>query len=278
MGILREKTQQLLETIALEVDGVMGIHAFDPTNPEEEFVVYADEIFPAASIIKIPILLEFYRQVAEGTLDLNEVYSLNDKDKYGGSGVLKYLSDKTKVSLEDLVKLMINLSDNTATNYLIDIVGFENVNRLLEILGLVDTKLLRKMQMKDIDPDLQENLSTPRELSNLLHMIMNRKGLDENVCRKALEVLKLHKQGIIRDAIPRNYVVANKAGWMDAIECDTSIVYAEKPYIVTVMTKHISKWDVNKQKTKESMKQVVSIIHDYYQNKFTSSKYGRRIT
>jgi hypothetical protein len=90
--------------------------------------------------------------------------------------------------------------------------------------------------------------------------------------------LKLHKDGIIRDALPGDYVVANKSGWMGAVRCDTGIVYAHKPYIITGMAKNIPEWDRNGEETKETMKQVVSQIHTYYQSVHSTSKYGRRIT
>ena len=277
MSILHDKTQTILENIAFEADGVVGFHAFDPDNPEDEFDVFADEVFPTASIIKVPILLEFYRQAADGVLDPCEVRPLRDEVKVGGSGVLQFLSDKTQLTLEDWAKLMINLSDNTATNYMIDVVGMDNVNRVIEQLGLVDTRLRRKMQAKGIDPDKVENLTTPREFSTLLMMIMNHEGLDSGVCEKTLGALKLYKDGIIRDALPGDFEVADKSGWMGAVQCDSGIVYAEKPYIVTVMAKHIPVWDRNGAETRDMMKQAVAGIHDYYQNIATASRYGRRI-
>ncbi len=277
MSILHDKTQVILENLSFEADGVVGFHAFDPDNPEDEFDVFADEVFPTASIIKVPILLEFYRQAADGVLDPCEVRPLRDDVKVGGSGVLQFLSDKTQLTLEDWAKLMINLSDNTATNYMIDVVGMDNVNRVIEQLGLVDTRLRRKMQAKGIDPDKVENLTTPREFSTLLMMIMNHDGLDSGVCEKTLGALKLYKDGIIRDALPGDFEVADKSGWMGAVQCDSGIVYAEKPYIVTVMAKHIPSWDRNGAETRDMMKQAVAGIHDYYQNIATASRYGRRI-
>ena len=277
MSILRDKTQRVLENIALEAEGVVGIHAFDPANPEEEFEVFADEVFPTASIIKVPILLEFYRQAAEGILDPDEVRPLRDEVKVGGSGVLQFLSDKTQLSLDDWARLMINLSDNTATNYMIDVVGMDNVNSLMEQLGLVDTRLLRKMQAKDIDPDKAENLTTPREFSTLMMIIMNHDGLDSDICEKTLNVLKLYKDGIIREAMPSDHVIADKSGWMGAVQCDSGIVYAEKPYIVTVMAKSIPAWDRNGAETKDALRQAVSEIHEYYQNVATATRYGRRV-
>ncbi len=278
MSILHEKTQTMLETIAYEADGVIGIHSFDPSNPEEEFEVYADEVFPTASIIKVPVLLEFYRQAADGVLDPNEVHRLHDEHKVGGSGILQFLSDRVELTLEDWAKLMINLSDNTATNYMIDIVGMDNVNSLLEQLGFMDTRLLRKMQAKGVDPNKFENLTTPREFSTLMLMIMNNEGLDSDVCMKTLSVLSLYKDGIIREALPVDYVVSDKSGWMGAVQCDSGIVYAEKPYIVTVMAKHTPDWDRNGAEARAALRQAVAEIHGYYQNTATASRFGRRIT
>jgi beta-lactamase class A len=275
MSLLFDKTQSLLETIAYESAGLVGVHAFDPDDPDMEFTVNADHLFPTASIIKVPILLEFYNQVAAGELDPDEVHGLNDDVKVGGSGVLQFLSDETQLTLEDWAKLMINLSDNTATNYMIDVVGIENVNNLLEHLGLEKTKLVRKMQA-GLDPDKVENLTTPREFSRLMMMIKNHYSLDAEVCEKTLDVLKLYKDGIIFETLPKDLVVADKSGWMGGVQCDSGIVYAEKPYIVTVMASHIPAWDRNGYETRENLKQMVSEIHDYYSNKATTSQYGRR--
>jgi len=189
----------------------------------------------------------------------------------------QFLSDDVKITLEDWAKLMINLSDNTATNYMIDVVGMDNVNNLLERYGFTDTRLMRKMQAKDIDPEIQENLTTPREFSNLIRMIYTHDSLDASVCKQTIDVLKYYKDGIIRDALPGDFEVADKSGWMGAVQCDSGIVYAEKPYIVTVMAKHIPAWDRNGAETREALKHAVAVVHDYYQNIATATRYGRRI-
>jgi len=278
MSLLRKKTKRIIEAIAEEYPAVIGLHSVSLSDAEDQLSLNADEVFPTASIIKVPVLLEFYRQAEEGALSPGDARPLREEDKVGGSGVLQYLgAGSTSMTLEDYARLMINLSDNTATNYMIDIVGMDNVNQLLERLSLEDTKLLRKMQAKDIDPEVQENLTTPREFSRLLMMIMNHYGLDAVVCEKTLNVLKLYKDGIIRDAMPIDYTIADKSGWMEAVQCDSGIVYADKPYIVTVMAKFIPEWDRNGADARESMKQAVAMVHDYYQNIATTTRYGRRI-
>lgn len=279
MSILQDKTQSTLELISDEFNGVLGIHAIDPFDPSHEFEVYADEVFPTASVIKIPVLLEFYKQVKEGDLDPSEVVPLNEEDLVGGSGILQFLTpEATQLTVEDYCRLMITISDNTATNFMIDWVGMENVNRLLSELGFTETKLRRKMQAVGVDYDLMENVSTPRELSNLLAMMLSYDGLDPEVCEKSLEMLRIHKPGIIRDSLPVNMDVSDKSGWMGGVQCDSGIVHLEeKPYIVTIMAKSIPEWDRDGQDAKETMKSAVSEIHDYFVNISTASMHGRRI-
>lgn len=84
MSLLFDKTQSILETIVAESPGIIGIHAFDPDDADMEFTVNADLLFPTASIIKVPILLEFYNQVTSGELDPDEVHKLNSDLKAGG--------------------------------------------------------------------------------------------------------------------------------------------------------------------------------------------------
>ena len=91
--------------------------------------------------------------------------------------------------------------------------------------------------------------------------------MDAEVCEKTLEVLKLYKDGVIFNGLPEDLVVADKSGWMDGVQCDSGVVYAEKPYIVTVMASHIPGWDRNGGETREVLKQLVSEVHDYYTNK-----------
>jgi beta-lactamase class A len=108
-------------------------------------------------------------------------------------------------------------------------------------------------------------------------MTMNHFGLDANVCEKTLDVLKLYKDSLIRDALPEDYMVADKSGWMGAVQCNSGIVYADNPYIVTVMAKFIPEWDRNGAETREAMKQAVAEVHNYYQNIAATTLYGRRI-
>jgi len=116
---LRKLDQEFSGTLAVAARGLAGQPARRPA------IAYrAGETFPAASVIKLPILVEAYRQVDEGRLDLSERIPLRAEDRVGGSGVLKELEPGAALTLRDLLTLMIVVSDNTATNMVIDRVGW----------------------------------------------------------------------------------------------------------------------------------------------------------
>jgi hypothetical protein len=96
------------------------------------------------------------------------------------------------------------------------------------------------------------------------------------VCEKALDALKLYKTGVIRDVLPTGIPVANKSGWMGGVECDTGIVYLPKPYAVTVMAKNVPAWDQGSLEAKETLREIASAVHGYYENTGSATRYGRR--
>jgi beta-lactamase class A len=159
---------------------------------------------------------------------------------------------------------------------IIDTVGMDNVNRLLERLGMEVTRLTRKMYAKGLDLDTVENLSTPRELTGLMELTYRGDGLSHHAFGKALEALKMYKTGVIKDAVSAGLAVADKSGWMGGVECDTGIVYLPKPYVVTVMAKNIPTWDQGSMDAKETLREIVSAVHGYYENVGSATRYGRR--
>lgn len=102
-----------------------------------------DKLFPTASVFKVPVIVEFFRQVERELLSLDEKIILREVDKVPGSGILKELSEGLEVSLRDLLSLMMIVSDNTATDIVASRVGFSNVNRTLRELGLAKTSITR---------------------------------------------------------------------------------------------------------------------------------------
>ena len=140
---LRAKLGERLDAVAGALDGVMGF-AIVGLESDERFERLANQTFPTASTIKLAILYELFRQADEGRIDLDARKDLDRLNAVGGTGILSELTTPS-LSIRDYATLMIVLSDNTATNVLIDAVGMEAVTRRMASLGLQNTRLRRKM-------------------------------------------------------------------------------------------------------------------------------------
>lgn len=226
-----------LNRIATSYDGVMGIFVKDLTSGQT-FGVNADTVFPQASSIKIPILIELMRQAQDGKLNLTDRVEIHRANLVGGSGVLQFFSEgSSAVSLRDLAVLMVVLSDNSATNMIIDRVGMENVNAMLDGLGLDQTRLERKMIDISAEQADRENHSTPRQMGTLVEELNAGKLLDAEHTKMALEILEYPKDSPIRAGVPPAITVAEKPGSLSGAQCDSGIVFLEgRPYAISVMT------------------------------------------
>lgn len=236
-GELHSKLQRELERAAAGFDGVMGI-AVQDLNGSEVFTVNADMVFPQASSIKIPVLIELYRQAQNGNVKLDERVEVKKALAAGGSGVLQRFGDGTSsLALRDLAVLMIVLSDNTATNILIDRVGMEKVNGMLAHYGLGRTRLQRRMLDTEAQQASRENLSAPREMVSLLGLLHEGKILNAENTAAVMEILSYPKNTPLRRGVPGSVRLANKPGGLAGVSCDSGIVLLEgRPYAISVMT------------------------------------------
>lgn len=234
---LSAKLSADLNRMAASYDGVMGVFVKD-LKSGETFAVNADTIFPQASSIKIPILVELMRQAQDGKLNLNERIEIHHAGLVGGSGVLQFFSDgSSAVSLRDLAVLMVVLSDNSATNLIIGRVGMDNVNAMLDGIGLNRTRLARKMIDTDAERADRENRSTPRQMGTLVEMLNAGKLLDAEHTKMALQILEYPKDSPLHSGVPETITVAEKPGSLNGAQCDTGVVFlAGRPYAISVMT------------------------------------------
>ncbi len=187
-----------------------------------------------ASVIKVAILAEAMLQVKEGKLHLDDALTLAAADRVPGSGLLQDLQPGLRLTLEDAMTMMIVLSDNTATNLVLDKVGIPNVNRRMAELGLPNTKVFKKVfkpldrPMTDEEKEFGLGVTTPAEMLKLLEMIERRKIGDAATSDKMIAILKKQRD---RDAIPRflsgipKVTFATKAGALDELRNDVGLVY-----------------------------------------------------
>ena len=158
----------------------------------ETYRFNADKVMPTASMIKFPVMVAAYKQVAEGKLDLKTMVTLQKKDKVPPSGVLTpYFSEGTQLSVQDCIRLMIAFSDNTATNLVIDQVGLKRVNETMKQLGNPQTRINAKVFRRDTSVDLKRSQkyglgsTTPAETVALYEQLLAGK-LGDAVATKAM--------------------------------------------------------------------------------------------
>src|SRR5215510_9705300 len=143
--VLWQKLQQEIRAVDQQLDGVLAVAVKDLTS-QEEFFINPDEVMPQASSIKITVLAELYLQAQQGKLKLTDEYVVRKEDMVPGSDIMLGLTPgATRLTLRDLATMMVAVSDNSATNVLIGRLGMENVNAMLDSLGLRATRLRRQM-------------------------------------------------------------------------------------------------------------------------------------
>ena len=240
LRILNDKFQADLVEIADGFSGVAGIQVVDLTSGDR-FGVNEDLVFPQASAIKIPILLELFRR-AEGDPDLlSGRVEITGEVRTEGSGVLQHLTDGgSALSLEDHAIYMIVFSDNTATNVLIDELGMDAVNSLSSSLGAPGTLLQRKMIQPEQSALGNENLSTPREAARIMERLAACDlPMSSESCGRVREILEISKGGPVRTPVPSSVPIAFKPGGLTGVATVWAIVdLPDRPYVLSVMTNY----------------------------------------
>jgi len=269
---LRQKLVASLERTAAGLDGVMGYAIVDLTSGDR-IERLPSAVFATASTIKLAILYELFKQADEGTLSLDTVRPLDPRQVVGGTGVLAELTAPA-LPLRDYAILMVVLSDNTATNVLIDAVGLSNVTARMAALGLKETKLRRKMIDLAAARRGDENVSTPGEIARLLEVLYRGEGLKKESQDGLLAILKKSKSTPIRRGIPPGIAVANKPGTLEGVEVDAGIVYLQgRPYVLSVMTTYLTENVAGE----AAITTASRAAFEYFSRVAKSSEYGRAI-
>jgi beta-lactamase class A len=269
---LRARTAAQLDAIAGGLNGVMGYVVVD-LESGERFDRLPDEIFPLASTIKLAVLYELFKQADEGRLKLDEVRPLERRHVVGGSGVLTQLSAPA-MPLRDYAILMVVLSDNTATNLLIDAVGMANVTRRMGALGLKTLQLRRRMIDAEAARRGDENVGTPADLARLLTAIYRSEGLTKGSSEAIIGILRRPKTSALRDGVPAGVPVANKTGTLEGVAADAGIVYlADRPYVFVATTTFLQ----SNAAGVAAIRAASQAAFEYFNRIAKSSEYGRII-
>jgi beta-lactamase class A len=197
-----------------------------------------DELFPSASVIKLPLVMTLYADAARGLLDLDETVAVGER--VDGSGVLRHLRDVERLSLRDLAMLAIIVSDNTATNRLIERIGVARVGERLREWGCSRTRLSRKMYDFEAAQRGHENVMTARETVSLLLRLHRGECEDRATSDAVLAVLEqCQDRTMLRRYLPYGLKVPHKTGTLDESRNDAAIVPGERPVIVAAFTRKL---------------------------------------
>lgn len=238
--LLWQKLESAIHSEDQHTDGVLGIAIEDLSNGHT-LLLNADETFPTASTIKIAVLAELYRQAQQGKLKLTDTYTLQQSDLVGGSGISGALTPgTTKLTLRDVAALMISVSDNSMTNVLIDRVGLDNVNALLDSLNFTHIRLRRKMMDIRAAAEGRENAATPRELMLLLEALYRGKVLNKQFTDDYFNLLSTPKSSYIPRELPEDLRIANKPGELEGVRNDCGLIFnGSRPYILCAMSTYL---------------------------------------
>jgi beta-lactamase class A len=273
--ILWQKLETTIGEVDYNLDGVLAVAILD-LSTGQEYLLHADEVLPTASSIKIAILAELYHQAQQGKLKLTELYTLQSGDIVGGSGIAGVLTPGvTRLTLRDAAALMISVSDNSATNVIIDRIGMENVNALLDSLSLTHTRLRRKMMDLKAAAEGRENIATPREMTTLLEDLYRGKVLNKQLTEDYFNLLSVHKESYIPRELPEDLRVANKPGELEGVRNDSGIVFTGKrPYVISVMTTYLRR----ERDGGEAIIKISNAAYQMFDRLSRASDYGRVIS
>src|SRR4030095_6289387 len=238
-GVLDDQVKSLVSTFK----GKVSLHAKN-LDTGESYSFNADERVRTASTIKIAVMIEAFARVAEGKARWTDELVLTKEKKVSGSGILNELSDGLHLTLRDGVNLMMILSDNTATNLVLDVLTTDAVNARMESLGFKQIKINRKVMsggesIAGKDPENKKfglGVATPREMVLVMEKLERGEVINPAVSKEMIELMK-SEQG--RNAIGRSLwsvPMASKYGALDRLRSAVGILYTKNGRIVMAIS------------------------------------------
>lgn len=230
-----------LELLASHMPGIVAISIADLSGGHA-LAINGDVNLPAASTIKVPVMVEVFRQIAQGRMTQTTRIALTDGDRDCGYGSLCDAPWGTRYSIATLLQLMITRSDNTAANMLIRTVGRQNVNATMAGLGLVQTRLGDSIRS---DGDIRELRTSTNEMMDLLIMIAHHEVVTDQACESMVAILVGQRHnGLLPKYLPKGLAIAHKTGTLHDTLNDVGIVYLNgAPYVFCAFTTHLADLD-----------------------------------
>ncbi|QUG43595.1 serine hydrolase [Psychrobacillus sp. INOP01] len=265
-----EELVSKIEKLIAPSKGTWGI-VLEDLNSGEKWEHNEQELFYAASVIKVPIMASVYSAVESGDLALTDLIILDGKDYVGGSGVLQHFTPGLSLPLQDIIMLMIIQSDNTATNLLIDLIGVVNIQNAMKEAGMVYSTFYNKLMLSRSNPKGANRIAAV-DIATLLHKMATGDLVSDPASGRMVDVMKKQQ---VRDCLPEKlpspysdfdhgmtpWELANKTGWIPGTRHDVGIFYVgDRKFIATILSK-----DEDDLLSKRIISQIGEEIYKYLQ-------------
>ncbi len=280
-NLLLTSLERRVNQIAGSLDGVVAVAILD-LHSGDKVLLHPDEVMPQASCIKLAVLANLYlqdEQAAAGMAHrarLTDLYTFRDTDLVPDSQIMAGLTrGVTRVTNRDLATFMVAVSDNSATNILIDRLGMANVNQMLAEMGLRETRLRRKMMDLQAATEGRENTSTPREMMQFLEALYRARVFNQARTDDFFKVLSTLKDSYIPRLLPDDVMIAEKPGSLEAVRADSGIIFLKnRPFVICVMTTYLKDGKAGE----AAIGEVALAAFQYFDRMARSSTYGRVIS
>ena len=231
-----------LETVADAHHGVVG-YAVHNLETGERLTRRGDETFSTASLIKVPILVTVYDLVERGRLSLDDRLTVLAIDKVPGSGLLQHLHDGAVITVRDAAWLMTTISDNTATNLLLDRIIIRRVWEKMEALGLMNTKVHSKSFLRSSSVAMDSSakyglgVTTPNEMARLFELIAEGKAVSASADSAMLVMLEHNTDDVMLQRYVSGVRAAHKTGATNSVRTECTLWRLPARVVACVLTK-----------------------------------------
>ncbi len=260
----QEKSTRIADlqtTVQSQMDSIQGdvaVAFYNLSEPNDSLLIKAGEEFHAASTMKVPVMIELFKQAKEGKINLddsillkNEFKSIVDSSLYSmdigmDSDDVIYSKIGTTVALRDFMYSMITVSSNLATNVLIELVGAKNVTATMRELGADKIEVLRGVEDTKAYELGLSNSTTAKDLMIIMKAIADKTAGTETDCEQMIAIMKDQQfNTIIPYYLPENVKVAHKTGAITALHHDAGIVYLPdgRSYVLVLLSKNLKDYD-----------------------------------
>lgn len=255
--------QARLERLAATTEGKVSI-AFIDLKSGRLASVNGDLPLPAASVAKVPVMCAAFHLADPGKLDLQKRIVFKERDKLEGAGVLRWMKAGQEYTLWNLMRLMITLSDNTATRLVVNAVGLPTIEAYTRSIGLTKTRIVDPTMLVE-SPATNNNLTSAGDMARQLVLIYNCRGFSKKSAKQMIAWLNYqrYRWGIWRGVPPGTYV-ADKTGHLEGVLNDVGLVYTKKgTYSLAILTSGFK----NKSRARRLINDISRIVYEDYTGK-----------